>query len=102
MPLLPSCSGLVFYRPSVSGKASNNVQRKNTLTKLYIDSLKQITTFQIDELKLDRDQVSEKETENDRQFLLKFVLSMPSLHTQVAKLIEQAKKARVGVGSKDF
>lgn len=73
-----------------------------TWSKPYIDSLKQITTFQFDESKLDRDQVSEKETENDRQFLLKFVLSMPSLHTQVPKLIEQAKKARAGAGSKDF
>jgi hypothetical protein len=66
-----------------------------TLSQPYIQSLKQVTTFQFDESKLD--QASEGETANDRLFLLQFVLTgawRPC--TKFPKLIEQAKVAEDG------
>ena len=61
----------------------------------YIESLKGVTTFQFDESRLHRDQVSRKEIANDRQFLLTFFLPTSSvLKTDAPKLLEKAKAAK--------
>ena len=68
-----------------------SVAKKNKILSLpYITSLKEVTTFQFDESKLDQGQVSTTEMEHDWQFLLDFLLpaiavfniSMPNLLKQ--------------------
>jgi hypothetical protein len=66
-----------------------------TWSQPYIDSLKRITTVEFDESRLERDRVSAKEIDNDRQFLLNFFLPISSsLQTKVPKLIKQAENAK--------
>ena len=72
-----------------------NRLNNQTWSQPYIDSLKRISTVEFDESRLERDRVSAKEIDNDRQFLLNFFLPISSsLRTKVPKLIKQAENAK--------
>ncbi|KAF8953369.1 hypothetical protein BDZ97DRAFT_1929731 [Flammula alnicola] len=85
---------IIMKEPSIYGPKRNPSSVSERLLHYpYIQSLKQVMTFQFDESKLD--QASKDETANNKLFLIKFMLSAVSrLHTKVPKLMEQAKVAK--------
>lgn len=67
--------------------------RNKTYSIPFIMSLKKIETFQFDESKLNLDQVSQAEIDNDAQFVTHFLLPCVKVfNASIPNLIEQAKQ----------
>ena len=75
--------------PKISGRLQNKI-----LSLPYITSLKEVTTFQFDESKLDQGQVSITEMEHDQQFLLDFMLpAIAVFNISIPNLLKQKDAA---------